>query len=261
MQKNFILFFLCSLLSNTYTKTQILPHSSDALFIAISQGNTREVKRLLNHMNLVNIPREQEGNSPLMEAIIALGEKLIEMETQSISEGISDPKNITDDFRAFLRTFIVSLIIGVSASEIQSNIEKIDNVDNSALITLLQSLSNSFLPVVSRSAYIWCAYSLLDYGIAVGQKNAQNQSNIDPNAIDKYKKTINMLLSKPTIDVNQINNHGESALSLIREYKHKVKSGQLKIILYQIEQALLSEGAHMFSDPNINVQNYVHKTY
>ncbi len=209
----------------------------------------------------INIQRDFDGNSPLMEAIIALGEKLMEMETATIAQELSNPKHMSDDFRSFLRSFIVSLIIAVSASEIQNNLEKINNDENHTSITILQSVARSFLPVISRSAYIWCAYSILDYGIILGQKNPQNQSSSESNSIEKYKKTIEILLSNPDIDVNQANQHGESALGLIHHLKDKIKSGQLKIILYQIEQTLLAKGAYNPSDVYSHVQNYAQETY
>lgn len=241
-----MLILLYSSLIITIPRNQFSSNSPSALLTAIAQGNAHYTTYLLNHNVSAAIQREGSENSPLMEAIIALGEKLIEMETQIISQEIADPKNLQDDFRSFLRTFIVSLIIGVSASEIQNNLEKINNDNHNPLIGVLQSLSHSFLPVISRSAYIWCAYSLLDYGIASGQKNAQNQSNNGSSAIEKYKKTVDTLLSNPTIDVNHINNHGETALSLVRYYKSKIKSVQLKIMLYQLERALINEGAHHY---------------
>lgn len=248
---------LYSLVLTAFPKTKLAPDSSKALFLAIAQGNAHYVDQLLKHSISANIQREDNGNSPLIEAIITLGEKLIEMETQILAQDLADPKNITDDFRSFLRSFIVSLIIGVSASEIQTNVQRINNkTNNNPFIALLQSLSNSFLPVISRSAFVWCAYSLLDYGIATGQKNTQNQSNNGSSALERYKKTIDVLLSKPTINVNHINNHGESALSLVRLYKNKVKTSQLKIILYHIEQALIHEGAHSCTNHYNYIQNY-----
>lgn len=247
MQKYIMLLLLCSSLSITFPKIKPIPHSSNALFFAIAQGNARYTTYLLNQNVSPNVQREGSENSPLMEAIIMLGEKLIEMETQILSQEIADPKNINDDFRSFLRSFIVSLIIGISASEIQNNLEKINNDVHNPLIGVLQSLSHSFLPVISRSAYIWCAYSLLDYGIASGQKN-QNQSNNGSNVIEKYKKTIDVLLSNPTIDINHVNNHGETALSLVRYYKSKIKSVSLKIMLYQLERALINEGAQHYPE-------------
>jgi len=256
MKKYILLFCLYSLLSTAFDQIQTPSNLYDALFIAIVQGDTLLVERILNHGFLPNIQREIEGNSPLMEAIITLGEKLIEMEMQSLSQDFSDPKNIPDDFRSFLRTFIVSLIIGASSGEIQANIERINNENNHIVITLLQSIAGSFLPVISRSAYAWCLYSLLDYGIATGQKNSTNQSNPESDTIEKYKKTIDLLLSKPTIDVNVVNNKGESALSLVHKYKNKIKTVHLKLIFYQIEQALLKEGAQNSISNYSNARGY-----
>lgn len=261
MKKYILLFCLWSFTSTTSPKAQTPLNLSPALCIAIAQRNTEQIQWFLKHEDFSNIQREMDGNSPLMEAIIALGEKLMEMETASLAKELSNPKNLAADFRSFLRSVIVSLIIAVSASEIQNNIERINNEENHAPITILQSVARSFLPVISRSAYIWCGYSILDYGIVMGQKNPPDQSTPESNAIEKYKKTIEVLLSTSTIDVNQMNHHGESALSLIRQFKDKIKSGQLKIIIYQIEQALLGEGAYNHTSSYNHIQNYAQETY
>jgi hypothetical protein len=261
MKKYILLFCLWSLVSTALPKVQPSLHVSPALYLAIAQGNTQQIQWLLNRDASGKIHPDMDGNSPLMEAIIALGEKLMEMETASLAKELSNPKHLTDDFRSFLRSIIVSLIIAVSASEIQSNIERINNEENHAPITMLQSIARSFLPVIARSAYIWCGYSILDYGIIMGQKNPPNQSTPESSPIEKYKETIDVLLATPTIDINQVNHHGESALSLIRQLKDKIKSGQLKIIIYEIEQMLLHEGAYNYPNSHSQVQNYAQETY
>lgn len=254
MKKYFLLFCLYSLVSIPLTNA-LKNNSHTALFIAIAQGNTKQIDKILNDEVSINLHRDFDGNSPLMEAILALGEKLMEIEAESLANDISNPKNLKNDFRSFLRSFFVSLVIGISASEIENNIEKINNDDDHAVITILQSVAKSFLPVIARSAYIWCAYSILDYGILTGQKNSSNQSNPESNAIEKYKKNIDLLIAKHTINVNQVNQYGESALSMLYHYKNQLKTRELTIILYQIEQALLSEGAHSFSNSYSHAQN------
>jgi len=261
MQKQITLFCLCSFILTVLPKTTMSSDPADALFIAIAQGKAKQVKKILDHGVSINIQRDPfDGNTPLMEAIIAIGEKLLEMETATLAKELSNPKHMADDFRSFLRSAIISLIIGVSASEIHSNIERIHNEDDDTAITLLQSLARAFLPVISRSAYIWCAYSILDYGILIGQKPPENESDSQPDGIEKFKKTIDILLANPALNINQANHHGQSALSLIRFYKDKIKTEQLKIMLYQLEQRLLSEGAYSYQNAHSHAQNYVQKT-
>lgn len=260
MKKYTIFFCLCAVFITIFPENQITPTSSGSLFVAIVQGDVKQVEFILNCGVPINIQRDVDGNSPLMEAIIALGEKLMEIETQYLAKELADAKHLSDDFRSFLRSFVVYLIIGLASSEMHSNIKEIPNDDHAAFITSLQSLSNSFFPVISRSAYMWCAYSLLDYGIATGQKNLKDQSDTKQNSVENYKKTIEILLSSPAININQTNHRGESALVLIRRYKGKIKTGSLKVILYQIEQILLHEGTYGCPDADNNEQNYSQKT-
>lgn len=261
MKKYIILVCCCVISLFSFAKNQILSSDPIDLFIAIAQGNAQQVEFILNHETETDIAiqRDGEGNSPLMEAIIALGEKLMEIEAEALAKELPGPSHMTNDFRSFLRSFMTALIVAISTSEIQTNVQSINNDQNSQVITLLKSITNAFFPVLSRGAYIWCAYALIDYGIATGQKKPHGQSGTNSGEIEKYTKTIDLLLARP-IDIHHINYQGESALSLIRHYKNKLKMSQLKIILYQIEQALLKEGAHPGQDVYNHVQNYSQKT-
>lgn len=216
------------------------------LFIAIAQGKYKKAAHLLKLGADINATRDVDGNTPLMEAIKEIGQALIEIEASSVMGRLSEAGNLTDDVRVFFRKFFVSLMLAYFCNNTRQELNRQDDT-NQPVLTLVKNLVNSFFPTVEQAAIMWCIYSFIDYAIAVGRHPADQNHLLEENThhVNDLNQTIRMLLAKYNIDLNYKNYDGESALNLIQTYKKYLKHHSSKLILYQIEQILLDNGAHV----------------
>jgi hypothetical protein len=228
MQKIITFIMISSIIgiSSTLYSSTIMPMSTH-MSLSKNQLPQKNKKRL-------------GSNTPLMEAIISLGETLLEVETQAITSDLADPSNLSNDFRSFLRNFIVAFIIGLCCTQIESNIKNAIAQNNNGVLATIHPISEALLPVIARGAWLWCVYSILDY-IIVARKMNINQL-VDIEDIEELTHTIRILISKSNT-INYINEQGQSALSLVRLYTKKVQTSACKTFLCRLEDKLINHGA------------------